>query len=314
MNEEEKNKSRYATLKALIFCDILSLIFITLFSSEYIFASGSKSLQTTYIALCAIAILFFAVGIIVSFSKSNFPFPLVSIIFNTVSTIIIVAIALSIIKKSENSEISSDYLSSGISGIILVSLSMGAFLFYLQESIFGMEWSFSQKIISALALAAGCVMCIYLIRKDALSYAVSSGIFMLAYIYAFPYFGGMIAALFSFGLGIAMLVVEISSYRQLLEEGTETLDKTEIFTSFSLLSLTIALSAICLIMLLVILGINIKHWREEKKIKRFEEANKKLEESRKELRKTLDSLNELIDGDENSQSDDTYGEDELSKN
>ena len=137
---------------------------------------------------------------------------------------------------------------------------------------------------------------------------------MLAHIYAFPYLGGTLAALFSFGHGIAMLVFEISSYRQLLEEGTETLDKTEIFTSFSLLSLTIALSAICLIMLLVILGINIKHWREEKKIKRFEEANKKLEESRKELRKTLDSLNELIDGDENSQSDDTYGEDELSKN
>lgn len=309
MNEEEKNKSRYATLKALIFCDILSLIFITLFSSEYIFASGSKSLQTTYIVLCAIAIFLFAVGIIVSFSKSNFPFPLVSIIFNTVSTIIIVAIALSIIKKSGNLD-----MFAPIWGIIVIPVSMGAFLFYLQESIFGMEWSFSQKIISALALAAGCVMCIYLIRKDALSYAVSSGIFMLAYIYAFPYFGGMIAALFSFGLGIQMLLIEISSYKQLLEKGTETLDKTEIFTSFSLLSLTIALSAICLIMLLVILGINIKHWREEKKIRRFEEANKKLEESRKELRKTLESLNDLIDGDENSQSDDTYGEDELSKN
>lgn len=308
MNEEER-ESRNATLKALIFCDILSLIFITLFSSEYIFDSGSKSLQTAYIVLCAIAILLFAVGIIVSFSKSNFPFPLVSIIFNTVSTIIIVAIALSIIKKSGNLD-----MFAPIWGIILVSLSMGAFLFYLQESIFGMEWSFSQKIISALALAAGCVMCIYLIRKDALSYAVSSGIFMLAYIYAFPYFGGMIAALFSFGLGIQMLLIEISSYKQLLEKGTETLDKTEIFTSFSLLSLTIALSAICLIMLLVILGINIKHWREEKKIKRFEEANKKLEESRKELRKTLDSLNELIEGDENSQSDDAHDEDELSKN
>lgn len=309
MNEEEERESRYALHKGLIFCDILSLIFITLFSSEYIFDSGSKSLQTAYIVLCAIAILLFAVGIIVSFSKSNFPFPLVSIIFNTVSTIIIVAIALSIIKKSGNID-----MFDPIFGIIVIPVSMGAFLFYLQESIFGMEWSFSQKIISALALAAGCVMCIYLIRKDALSYAVSSGIFMLAYIYAFPYFGGMIAALFSFGLGIQMLLIEISSYKQLLEKGTETLDKTEIFTSFSLLSLTIALSAICLIMLLVILGINIKHWREEKKIRRFEEANKKLEESRKELRKTLDSLNELIDGDENSQSDDTYGEDELSKN
>lgn len=310
--DEEERESRNATLKALIFCDILSLIFITLFSSEYIFDSGSKSLQTAYIVLCAIAILLFAVGIIVSFSKSNFPFPLVSIIFNTVSTIIIVAIALSIIKKSGNSD-----MFAPIWGIISVSFSIGLCLFLLaadDERLFSNELTFPQKIISALALAAGCVMCIYLIRKDALSYAVSSGIFMLAYIYAFPYFGGMIAALFSFGLGIAMLVVEISSYRHLLEEGAETLDKTEIFTSFSLLSLTIALSAICLIMLLVILGINIKHWREEKKIKRFEEANKKLEESRKELRKTLDSLNELIDGDENSQSDDTYGEDELSKN
>lgn len=308
MNEEER-ESRNATLKALIFCDILSLIFITVFSSEYIFDSGSKSLQTAYIVLCAIAILLFAVGIIVSFSKSNFPFPLVSIIFNTVSTIIIVAIALSIIKKSGNLD-----MFEPIWGIILVSLSMGVCLFCLPESIFGMEWSFSQKIISALALAAGCVFCIYLIREDNLSYAVFSGIFMLSYIYSLPYFGGIVAVLYSFGIGIQMLLIEISSYKQLLEKGTETLDKTEIFTSFSLLSLTIALSAICLIMLLVILGINIKHWREEKKIKRFEEANKKLEESRKELRKTLDSLNELIDGDENSQSDDTLGEDELSKN
>lgn len=309
MNEEEERESRYALHKGLIFCDILSLIFITLFSSEYIFDSGSKSLQTAYIVLCAIAILLFAVGIIVSFSKSNFPFPLVSIIFNTVSTIIIVAIALSIIKKSGNSD-----MFEPIWGIIFIPFSMGWFLFLLQVSIFGMEWSFSQKIISALALAAGCLICIYLIREDNLSYAVACGIFMLACICSFPYFGGIVAVLYSFGLGIAMLVIEISSYRWHLEEGTETLDKTEIFTSFSLLSLTIALSAICIIVFLIILGINIKHWREEKKIKRFEEANKKLEESRKELRKTLDSLNELIDGDENSQSDDTYGEDELSKN
>ena len=307
MNEEEKNKSRYATLKALIFCDILSLIFITLFSSEYIFDSGSKSLQTAYIVLCAIAILLFAVGIIVSFSKSNFPFPLVSIIFNTVSTIIIVAIALSIIKKSGNSD-----MFEPIWGIIVIPFSMGWFLFWLQESIFGMEWSFSQKIISALALAAGCLICIYLIREDDFSYAVSLGIFMLSFIYSSPL--GVSVAPWPFIWGVTWLKNEISSYRQLIEEGTETLDKTEIFTSFSLLSLTIALSAICLIMLLVILGINIKHWREEKKIKRFEEANKKLEESRKELRKTLDSLNELIDGGENSQSDDTLGEDELSKN
>ncbi len=307
MNEEEKNKSRYATLKALIFCDILSLIFITLFSSEYIFDSGSKSLQTAYIVLCAIAIFLFAVGIIVSFSKSNFPFPLVSIIFNTVSTIIIVSIALSIIKKSGNSD-----MFEPIWGIIFIPFSMGLFLFWLQESIFGMKWSFSQKIISALALAAGCLICIYLIREDDFS-AVSLGILMLAFIYSLPYVAGSVAIVY-FISGVIWLKNEISSYRQLLEEGTETLDKTEIFTSFSLLSLTIALSAICLIMLLAILGINIKHWREEKKIKRFEEANKKLEESRKELRKTLDSLNELIDGDENSQSDDTYGEDELSKN
>ena len=307
MNEEEKNKSRYATLKALIFCDILSLIFITLFSSEYIFDSGSKSLQTAYIVLCAIAILLFAVGIIVSFSKSNFPFPLVSIIFNTVSTIIIVAIALSIIKKSGNSD-----MFEPIWGIIVIPFSMGWFLFWLQESIFGMEWSFSQKIISALALAAGCLICIYLIREDDFSYAVSLGIFMLSFIYSSPL--GVSVAPWPFIWGVTWLKNEISSYRQLIEEGTETLDKTEIFTSFSLLSLTIALSAICLIMLLVILGINIKHWREEEKIRRFEEANKKLEESRKELRKTLDSLNELIDGGENSQSDDTLGEDELSKN
>lgn len=307
MNEEEEIN------KVLIFCDILSLIFITLFSSEYIFDSGSKSLQTTYIVLCAIAIFLFAVGIIVSFSKSNFPFPLVSIIFNTVSTIIIVAIALSIIMKSGNSD-----MFEPIWGIISVSYSIGGCLFLLpvadDEGLFGNELTFSEKIVSTLALAAGCLICIYWIKEDNLSYAVSLGIFMLAHIYAFPYLGGTLAALSSFGQGIAMLVFEISSYRQLLEEGTETLDKTEIFTSFSLLSLTIALSAICLIMLLVILGIHIKHRREEKKIRRFEEANKKLEESRKELRKTLESLNDLIDGDENSQSDDTLGEDELSKN
>lgn len=309
MNEEEERESRYALHKGLIFCDILSLIFITVFSSEYIFDSGSKSLQTAYIVLCAIAILLFAVGIIVGFSKLNFPFPLVSIIFNTVSTIIIVAIALSIIKKSGNSD-----MFEPIWGIIVIPFSMGWFLFLLQVSIFGMEWSFPQKIISALAVAAGCVFCIYWIREYNLSYAVACGIFMLACICSFPYFGGIVAVLSSFGLGIAMLVIEISSYRWYLEEGTVTLDKTEIFTSFSLLSLTIALSAICIIVFLIILGINIKHWREEKKIKRFEEANKKLEESQKELRKTLDSLNELIDGDENSQSDDTHDEDELSKN